>query len=53
MVYVENPSWHIPYAMKLWLNYANDGFDGGLMQNRKHWGLYYMDVGKNHIDGGR
>ena len=53
MVYVANPSWHIPYSMKLWLNYSNKGFDGGLMQNHRPWGLNYMDVGKNHVDGGR
>ena len=53
MVYVTTPSWNIPYAMKLWLNYSNKGFDGGLMQNRKPWGLNYMGVGKNHINGGR
>ena len=53
MVYVTNPSWHISYAMKLWLNYANEGFNGGLMKNHKRWGLDYMDVGKNHVNGGR
>ena len=53
MVYVTNPSRNIPYAMKLWLHYSNKGFDGGLMQNRKPWGLNYMDVGKNHVNSGR
>ena len=53
MVYVANPSWHIPYGMKLWLDYAKEGFDGGFIQNHRCWGLDYMDVGKNHIDGGR
>ena len=53
MVYVTNPSWNILYAMKLWLNYANEGFDGGLMKNCKHWGSEYMDVIRNHIDDWR
>ena len=52
MVNVTNPSWHISYPMKLWLNYANKGFDGGLVQIHKCWGLNYMNVGKNHIEGG-
>ena len=46
MVCVTNPSWHISYAMKLWLNYAHEGFDGGLVQNCKSWGLDYMNVGE-------
>ena len=24
----ENLSWHISYAMKVWLNYTKEGFDG-------------------------
>ena len=53
MVYVENPSWHMPYVMKLWINYTHEGFEGGLMKHHKCWGLDYMDVGKNHVNGGR
>ena len=52
MVYVTTLSWHIAYAMKLWLNYANEGFDGGLVQFYKCCGLDYMNVGKNYVDGG-
>ena len=39
--------------MKLWINYANKGFDGGLVQFHKRWGLDYMNMGKTHVDGGR
>ena len=39
--------------MKLWIIYANEGFDGGLVPIRKCLGLDYMNVGKNHVDGGR
>ena len=53
MVYLVSPSWHIPYAMKPWLNYANEGFDGGFNTKSQSWGLDYMDVGKNYVDGGR
>ena len=53
MVYVTTLSWHIAYSMKLWLQYANEGFDGGLVKICKRWGLDYMNVGKNHVDGGR
>ena len=45
MVYVEDPSWHNPYAMKLWISCANKGFDGGLLQNHKCWVSNYMGVG--------
>ena len=53
MVYVTNSSWHISYAMKLWIKYVNEVFDGDLVRNHKRWGLDYMNVGKNHVDGGR
>ena len=53
MVYVEIPSWNIPYAMKPWLEYANEGFDGGFNTKSQCWGLDYMDVGKNCVDGGK
>ena len=52
MVYVTNLSWHISYAMKVWLNYAREGFDGGLVQICKCCGLDYREVGKNHVIGG-
>ena len=46
MVYMVSPSWNIPYAMKPWLNYANEGFDGGINKKSNCWGLDYMHVGK-------
>ena len=52
MVYLKNLSWHISYAMKLWLSYTKEGFDGGLVQFRKCCGLDYREVGKNHVVGG-
>ena len=48
----ENLSWHISYAMKLWINDTKQGFDGGLVKFRKRCGFDYREVGKNHVDGG-
>ena len=42
----ENLSWHISYAMKLWLNDTKYGFGGGLVQLRKRCGFDYREVGK-------
>ena len=46
MVYVVSHSWHIRYAMKHWLIYANEGFDGGF--NTKHkvgvWDYMHVDT---------
>ena len=53
MVYVVMPSWNIPYSMKPWLNYSNDGFDGGFNIIWRCWDLDYMDVGKYYINSGR
>ena len=52
MIYMVSPSGHIPYAMKPWLNYANEGFDGGFITKSHCWGLDYMHVGKHYADGG-
>ena len=51
MVYVVSPSWNIPYAMKPWLNYASECFGGGFNTKSQCWGLEYMHVGKNYVDG--
>ena len=53
MVYVAKPSWNISYYMKPWLEYANEGFDGGFNTKSQCWGLDYMDVGKNCVDVGK
>ena len=52
MVYVVSHSWHLPYAMKPWINYANEGFDGGFNTKSYYSGLDYMHVGKHYDDGG-
>ena len=49
MVYKISPSWHIPYAMKPWLNYANEGFDGSFNTKLHYWGLDYTHVGKHYV----
>ena len=53
VVYVTTLSWHIEYSMKLCLNYANEVFDGGLVQFCKHGSLEHMNVGKNNVVGGK
>ena len=47
-----NLSWHISYAMKLWLNNTKESFDGGLVQLQKRCGFNYGEVGKNCVDSG-
>ena len=42
----EKLSWHISYDMKLWINDTKEGFDGGLVQFRKHCGFHYREVSK-------
>ena len=46
MVYMMSHSWHILYAMKPWLIYANEGFDGGFNTKLHLWGLNYVLEGK-------
>ena len=45
-------SWHILYAMKPWIIYANEGFDGGF-NTKAHCCVWnYMHEGKYHDIGG-
>ena len=46
------PSWHVPYAMKPWLSYANMGFDGGFNTKLRCCVWNYMHEGKYFNDGG-
>ena len=52
MVYMVSPSWYIPYAMKPWFSYANEGFDGGINTNRNIGVFDYQHLGKYYNDGG-
>ena len=48
--------WHISYAIKLWYNNGNEGFDKGLVlgwwQMQFHSGFDYGDVGMNFVNSG-
>ena len=50
MVYVVSHSWHIPYVMKPWIIYANEGFGRGF-NTKSHCCVWnYMHEGK-YFDG--
>ena len=49
--------WHISYAIKLWNNIENEGFDKGLILGwwtmRFHYGIDYGTVGLDFVNNER
>ena len=53
MIYMKSHSWHILYAMKRWVIYANKGFDCGSNKKSHLWVLKFRHEGKYHdVRGG-
>ena len=52
MIYMKSHSWHILYAIKPWLIYVNEGFDGCSNTKSHLWVSNYRHASKYHDVGG-